>query len=770
MFYKNLKYSLFIILINYCSLFSQKIDYNKLERLNVDLNGVVELNDIQIMYGSNGSLVYFDKLANNWMQKNLNDTINILHLYNDNNKLHGIVLSHNFQQLYEIEVDFYTKKYILLPIDFKFANLGKIIYQKGNYLFGTKSSIYKYNLITKEVKSICKDSQNPSQLFYDFINIDTLVFVPSYNNELYKFNISSNHSDKIISDKFSFNQCSIVNFKNNIYVLSDSMIYCSKDFGNKWDFLTKVKSNTKLLANDSCLYIVKFDSTSNDYIHILTKDGLNFNYEINANQKYFNNIRTENVKKIFTFSNNISYAIGDKKLILKYINEAWDIISFLRSDYYYLNVKFNTPALAYTFSRSKEITISNDSGVTWKPIQNNLNEIWNNQIKSYEFIFNRNESFNNIVFSITHDRFTENIYKNNMYVSLKNANNFKIYSFNFINIITLQEIYNYNHYSFVSTVFSDIDNQYTEVYSFDSNYNIKSKVKFDSLWVHKLYQFNNNLELISSERRYYKQNCGNVSDCYDSTNIIIKQSSDNGQTWNDKIILYELNKMKLLDIVIKDNIRYLLVTKDENKRHSDCDSNVYLYKIVNDKLIYITKVKDLLTSNMFVIGKNLYLNSQNKTYYLTGSDSLESFYNPTPFTIISQNDNSYIVSTFNSLLINDDKYNIYKYTDESPTSVVEAQIEDLTDLVTLNPSPLPANTFTKIGVIWSPIYKFDLSNIEVYDIYGVKVKSNLKTSLREFDTFRGELTIQTEDLPDGVFFIKISHGITTKYVKILVSH
>ncbi|MCX6145969.1 MAG: hypothetical protein NTW25_01775 [Candidatus Kapabacteria bacterium] len=127
--------------------------------------------------------------------------------------------------------------------------------------------------------------------------------------------------------------------------------------------------------------------------------------------------------------------------------------------------------------------------------------------------------------------------------------------------------------------------------------------------------------------------------------------------------------------------------------------------------------------------------------------------------------------TINSLQTYDKNYtNIYKYIDENPISSIEAQIEDMTDLVTLNPAPLPANTYTKIGIIWSPIYKFDLTNIEVYDIYGVKVKSNLKTSLREYDTFRGELTLQTEDLPNGVFFIRISHGITTKYVKILVSH
>ncbi|MCX6146825.1 MAG: hypothetical protein NTW25_06180 [Candidatus Kapabacteria bacterium] len=715
----------FTLITIFSNVLFAEIDTDKFIRLNVDLNDVIKAENKIIIYGSNGSLLISEDNTKSWIQKSISDSLNIIKLKYTNGNLYGLAQNYNSFKLYEFEYNINTSLLNLSLIDIKFANLGDVVSQENIDYLGTKSNIYSYNLVTKELKSVYKDSLNIFQNHNSFTLIDSFLIIPSSNNKLIRFNLYSKKTEYIQNKDYEFSNVKILNYKNNLYSICNNKLIISRDIGKTWDSLHFVESSS-LFATNNNLYLCKNDF-KNRNISLISNNGLSYNFNENNNLLFNNFIENYIIKAIFNVDSNITLAIGVDKLILKssYNSQSWSLVSSINRKKNDLRINFfdNNYGIAYT--NYKQFYKTFDGGTTWIPINtsSSYSSINSSTYLGYSF-FGNNGSF----FYLDEASLTQ--YTNNFIYSLDTCKTFNVSSLFLGNFLGVSKIINYkDSIYFISRAYNS-ENTISFLNTLDSKLNITNNQRFDSLFIHDIYvNNNNNLEMICNERRYHSNKIkGNVSTLYDSSYVTIKESFDNGNTWKNKSKFNNLNRLLILDYNIIGNKILIIAEKDELNPLVN-DSKKYLYELSENNYDLIYTFQDSTIGSIIYFNSNLYCFGLNSIYYQDNKlNWIKKFF---PSHIGGQNNPYYLskellICIANSTQTSDkDLKNIYKYTDESPASDVEAQIEEMTDLVTLSPAPLPANTFTKIEVIWSSIYKFYLSNIEVFDIYGIKVKSNL---------------------------------------------
>ncbi|MCX6148031.1 MAG: hypothetical protein NTW25_12420 [Candidatus Kapabacteria bacterium] len=746
-----------------------QINSDSFVRLNVELNGILKADNRIVIYGSNGCLMFSDEKAKSWEQISIGDSLYIVNLNYNNKKLNGIVYSNDNHIFYELSFDNTSRTSILNRLNIPLVGFRKFQQVNNMMFFASHTEIYSFNQITKVVS---KEYSDTTLKFNNFVAINNYLLMATITDTLLRFNTLSKIIERVPSKGLISNANSLINYNNSLYCISNNKFLKSIDNGVTWDSLSLLQNCVLSISNDNILYATTTNTFEN-FIQKLTNDGLTFNFNEKSIIKFDKYIKQFQISNIFYIDSNTTLAIGFNKLIIKSIDKlkSWTLISNYSREAYDIKIKFFDKFYGISYNNYNQFFKTFDGGATWLPINDTptiplgfgTNFVGDNSIKR-----------NGLFLYLQRDYKKE--YESKIAYSTDTCKTFKYNTIDF------------SGFSGFSNLFETIDSIYFVMWSYFGNntisklYTINQSYKntnikqFDSLKIFKIYKNNeNNLEMICNEYRYRIHNeiGGNAPYLFDSTKVIIKESFDKGETWVDKHIIQSTNHHKLKDQISLSDRSLFLSSKSEYIPAVN-DSNTYLYEIKNGVVSLIHTFADFNVISIVDYNGKLYYGSDRKIYYQDAnfewkSNNISSYIGGKYYPTFDFGNVLYVATT-STQLYDKDFTNIYRFTDESPISDVEAQIEEMTDLVTLSPAPLPANTFTKIGVIWSPIYKFYLSNIEVFDIYGIKVKSNLKTSLREFDTFRGELTLQTEDLPEGVFFVKISHGITTKYVKILVSH
>lgn len=768
--------SLFLLFIFTFNLYSQ-INTDKFIRLNVDLNGVLKVENKIIIYGTNGSLLISDDNAKTWKHECVGDSINIYDLKYNDGVLKGICTSENPSAIYDITYNLTDKTITLYKLKYLVKDFTHFSFSNNIYYFAKYSTIFQYNTISKVTSSVFTSNYK----YNYFTIIDKYIIIPTSENIILRYDIYSKQIDTLKCNYNFDNAHNIVTFKNNLFALSNHILYKSKDYGSSWDSLGKLE-NSSLFVSNSNLYNTKNDSINGKGIYLISNDVKVFNFENRSNINAKSYIEKFQIENIFDIDSNLTISVGQDKTILKSQDnsKSWDLVSnLIRQISQNSRVNFGNKDLGVFSTEYKQFFKTTDGGSTWLPSIGNQKISTKN---SMTYTGNNYLDNNGAYFYLFQSDLDSSAWLKNFFYSFDTCNSFKTNKTNSIvigsnsKINKITKIKDSIYFAIQKKWYS---NNYSILYHTDLNFKEINYQNYDSLIIYRVYQNQeNNLEMICNESRYYREYpkiIGYTLPFYDSAKVIIKVSKDNGKTWENKIVFLELNKFSIVDFVTYKNKIYFLTKKEYATYIGDIpDTHTYLYEVNNTDYKLVHTFNDSTVMSIVNIGEKLHFFSIGTVYFQNDnnewiSQAFSSFIGNTYNPMYKFGNIHYVA--MNSLKSNENNYqNIYKYIDDSPISDVEAQIEDMTDLVTLNPAPLPANTYTKIGVIWSPIYKFDLSNIEVYDIYGIKVKSKLNTSLREYDTFRGELTIQTEDLPEGVFFIKISHGITTKYVKILVSH
>ncbi len=771
---------LFLLFIFSINLYSQ-IDTKKFVQLNVDLNGVLKIENKIIIYGTNGSILITEDKAKTWKHECIGDSINIIDLKYVDGNIKGLCTSENPSAIYDFTFNLNDKSTNLSKLKYIIKSFTHFSFSDSIYYFANYSTLFQYNNKSKTASTVF--TSNNFKFNY-FTNIDQYIIIPTTENIILRYNINSKQIDTI-KNKFNLDKAhNIVTFKNNLYSLNKNILYKSTDYGNTWDSLG-ILENSSLYVSNNNLYNSKNDSINSIGINLISKDGILFNFVNKSNIKSKNYIEKFQIENILDIDSNLTISVGKDKTIFKSQDnsKSWDLVSnLIKRISYSSRVNFGNKDLGILSTEYKQFFKTSDGGSTWLPSK--LNQKINTNNNSITFTgYNYLDSNGTYFYLYQSLKLDSAQFTNNVLYSYDTCNTFKSNSIVVGvsgRITRINRVNNLFHFAVLRTWYN---NNYSILYNTDLNFKEINYHNYDSLIIYGVYQNNdNNLEMICNEAKYYKEVPKIIDHSlpfYDSAKVIIKVSKDNGKTWENKIVFPELNKFRVVDYLTFNNKLYFLTKKAECSFSYSLlgytnDSHTYLYEVNNDQYKLIHTFNDSTVSSIVNISGKLYYFSTGIVYYQNGnnewtSQAFSSFigntYNP-----LYKFDNYHYVAMSSFQSPDKQFQNIYKYIDDTPNTSVESQIEEMTDLVTLDPSPLPANTFTKIGIIYSPLYKFELGNIEVFDLYGVKVKSKLNPSMREFDFMRGELTLQTQDLSDGIYFVKISHGVSTKYVKILVSH
>lgn len=758
-----------LFLFFYCVYLNAQIDTEKFVRLNVHLNGVIKAENRIIIYGNNGSLLISEDNSNTWKQESINDSIHLFDLSYSNGRIKGIVTSVNTSNIYNLEYDISSKKYKLENLYIPIKLLIQTFIKNNIRYLNASNEIYSFNETTKEVKLLLKDTLLK---FSYFTLIDKYLVIPTLKDTVIRINLENNIKEYLPTFGLNMKFSKIVNFKNKLYYVDYARIFKSEDYGQTWDSIAQMNSGELFVSNFDYLFLSYTNSKYEKEIIKVSDDGISFNFNQSKKLEFKGVIEKLSIRNVFNVDKNIDLAIGWDKLILKSDNSKnnWSLVSNINRKQYDVKIKFFDENYGFAFTDYNQFYITFDGGVTWKPTNEQATiTLGGRKVYSgYNYFGNDGSAFyiNDLAFSDVAD---------NLVYSLDTCKTFNFSSINLKLFQGCSNILKFKDSIYFAIKAYDKNNNYFKLYTLDSKFNITNIKQFDSLIIYKIFVDNENkLEMICSESKYHNDKYnGNVQYYYDSTKVVIKVLDGNNNIWKDKFILPDLNHHLIRDlIVLKDKILFLSGKLEFQPKVPD--TNSYLYEIRNEKVNLINLFSDKSVGYFTNFNNKTYLGGTYRMYYQNEKSDWNSQLMPVylggrnnPFFGFEK---SFIVATKSTQNSDASFMNIYKYEVENSTNIVNSEIEDFTDLITLLPSPLPANNFTKIGVLWSPIYSFNISNLEVYNIYGIKVKCNLNTTLREFDFSRGELTIQTDELNDGIYFIKISHGITTKYVKILVEH
>ena len=109
---------------------------------------------------------------------------------------------------------------------------------------------------------------------------------------------------------------------------------------------------------------------------------------------------------------------------------------------------------------------------------------------------------------------------------------------------------------------------------------------------------------------------------------------------------------------------------------------------------------------------------------------------------------------------------------EPPLDSLQTNVEEQASGAYLNaypPFPLPATDRVQTLIYWDTNQEFSPGDVTVHNIYGEKVSKDEEITLDRLNSYSGYLRWDCSSVPNGVFLIKIKHGVTTRIVKAIVS-
>ena len=105
---------------------------------------------------------------------------------------------------------------------------------------------------------------------------------------------------------------------------------------------------------------------------------------------------------------------------------------------------------------------------------------------------------------------------------------------------------------------------------------------------------------------------------------------------------------------------------------------------------------------------------------------------------------------------------------DSTTDVIDVSVEVRNYLYAYPPFPIPAKNYVKTLIYWDLSLDIDKDEIAIYNIYGEKIEGRERIRIDKKNINGGYLVWDCSDVESGIYFIKISHGTKTLYLKVMV--
>ncbi len=244
-------------------------------------------------------------------------------------------------------------------------------------------------------------------------------------------------------------------------------------------------------------------------------------------------------------------------------------------------------------------------------------------------------------------------------------------------------------------------------------------------------------------------------------------SSNTGITWRQLIDTTQQTNSEINKTVFDNYITALNVTN--NTLTANVISNGIYISYDNGKNwdLVNSELKNLTINKIIRYKNNIILQTNNGVYY--SNDNAVSFTeynnNLTPDMKLYNND----------LVLYGDKLYLLgydpKYTDLSELGIEYSSVEKTENrdyLWTYPPYPQPTNNIVKIDTYWDSGLPFTEEDIEVYDLTGVKIKTENTLSIQKESAYNGKIIWDVSSQQPGIYIMKITHGTETRVRRIMV--
>ncbi len=736
-----------------------------IQRLNLDFNGVLYLNNSIFAYGTGGTIIYSKDNGNFWETKKiLNDTLTINKLINlNNNKIIGIA-DFDFLVFSSNSGASWSNKRIGNN-----ETLFSISYDSTCYYVLKQNKIEQYNFDLDLIKTISIDkSINATEL----IVLKNNLYLNDKNGNVLTINLNSFEANIIDFFKIGINPDSnatkyLRKDNDRIYVSFGSKVYFSSDNGDSWTKGANI-ANIYNVINNEIFYPSAENCDSNRVVLGLVTY---FKCDSTSSIKISKNIYDRRVSYLFftdlEFKNTDTIiAVGKSNLIAISYNKGvnWEIISQFKLD------PFNKPKVIsknkILFQNNLDFIVSNNVGSTWLPMKYSENSL--NQIQYFDmnftdssgkcFAFSTSGAKNIPNSLITNDFF--NTYKIKQIPEFANyipanyylATNLKIDSL-FITFFPSLNFNNYQARSFV--VHTDVE------------LNVKKQITIDS------FQLLNGVVkdgiVYALARTFDRRDPGLI---YVNSKINLLKSTNLGESWVNLLSYPNGDTMPTNYLLFNDKLYFGNQFDYFDSSKKEIISTRYLSRISlkNPKLEIVSRDKNSFF-NMIELESKLFLQGFGNFLYLENDDDPSFNWKQISNTndsifILSKVDNTYIIKYLDK---KKHKENYGLMTLDITTIVDELHFSIQNNLI----YPNPAKDYIEISLD-SPSIKRGQGGVSSYDV----ILSEARNLIKIYNSLGIEFTppqtpplegrgfkIDISYLPTGVYFIKIGDKFE-KFVKL----
>ncbi|MGA2296502.1 MAG: T9SS type A sorting domain-containing protein [FCB group bacterium] len=721
-----------------------------------------------LVYGEGGIIVRSLDGGEKWRQTNLDDAFKIMSITNIGQSYFGV----------------FDKQYIIK------SNDDGATWQKSD--FGDSTFFYKImasggNLYCMSKSNVILCDQNLNKIKDYHFDTDTSYynFTITSNNLIYsgghgKLGIINLQNDSlmilnlhdlgicincpIITNLFSDNNLTYFQLNNDCYQYDGKIIqsiYSPINFGcytANNNEIFELYNTSNLIYNLDSLYFLKIDKQTKQVIQ----------FKEPGNDRYISNLSFNDIKFL---TQDTIIAVGHDKLIYMSFNRGknWQLKSHLS-----LNgiIKRNDDLHSFSVQPYAKLVKTADGGVTWLPQTNyevafandRFKDIYNNTVSNFRDIYN---GFFYIFTLIQFD--TNFVFTNDgcETVNLKSVNKMIGYPLSSRFFITLP-INNYTLFLLPTAIYGL---KYNVLYLLNDTLGIERSTYIDSSQIIFCDKFKGN-ELYAITVNYKS----------DSVYYSLISSKDSGNTWLNELD-FNLPKSDYSSFPISkinDNIIISYMHKNDDKTFGISEFyrlNVYTKKL--DKILSMDSLSMNINPGILCYKDKAFING---VYYLKGKMKVVLFENDdfenhpslwkdiTPssryanLVLNVQKDSLIFISAYDSLMHSE----VLWFAKPQTITSVEG-LNDLSGIVYLSePSPNPAQNYTKVRIYWDMSLNIEQADIAVYDVLGTIVSSKNQFVLNKINSYSGELLWNIQSIPSGVYFIVLTLNNSTHAVPVIV--
>lgn len=752
-----------------------------LTRVSSNFNGSAFNDEHIVVYGDAGVLLISNDRGNNWDQIDLNDSLNIVDMVAIDNDFYAISdnrylirskdnirnwiktdlgLGINFHRIFHYQDKIYIisdnkilcynrdlaklKEYNY-SVDIKYYDAclanNKIVYVSGNgRLKYLNLDNEKSGVIELSAYDICTDCPVPNNLTSDQQN---LIFF-TIDNELFQIDLDANISQDLCQVPMTVNS-PFASFGTDIF-----QIY------------TKTNQEFK---TDS-LYFGKADKVNKSFLEIKAP----------GNYRYIDGLAINDLKLI---SKDILIAVGKDKLIYMSFDcgISWELKSLI-NDFSYVFL-FDSSNARMIAPKGKFISTKN-GGTTWMP-QKNYHPVFvkniNFRIKSFKAIPYFHDTNNGFIYG---ESFNSSIDTNIIFTTdggetvgmkkIKNLQHFNGETYPLYTSYKSNPIF-ITQRSFPSSPFYavfDIFNQNGDITSrkyikdtvlyciFNINdrfYSVGRDFNQESPYTYKLYHSNDTsfnwiedfsfkIDSVFWTYSFYSANCvdDNILISWSFTKIINKDTINNVKIYN-------------------------IDTKNKTIREVYSDENYFLKAIkLNNRYVAEFQITPEYHKLLYTDNINKPFNEWNKFKF---NRLTPPKFSKTESTLYQKkgliSDTLFYFVAYDSLYKKD---YLFKGKLKKAVSVDEKyQTEVISNLSIQSYYPVPANDYIIFKILWNQVFDINSADFKVYNLNGETVARKEDITFTQINSYSGELELNTNRFPSGVYLFSATlNGATYSQV------